>query len=82
MPTITGIRLRAIRVSSVAKSSGFGPSATTMKGAALPGAYWLGTNTETVRVQGAGRLVVTTSFAGSAGSGVPKVPGSRAMPVG
>ena len=39
-----------------------------------------GTETATLRVKRAGWLVVTTSSAGSAGSTVPKVLASRAMP--
>ena len=82
MPTITGMRFCAMRFSSVVKSRGSGPSAPMMKGADVPATYCAGTKTDTVRVQGAGRLVGTSSLAGLVGSGVPKVPASRAMPVG
>ena len=51
-----------------------------MNGATVPGTYCFGTYTATCRVYGAGWLVVTISLAGSFGSGVPNVPGSRAMP--
>src|SRR5690242_2460061 len=51
-----------------------------MKGAGVPGTYWFGTYTVTRRVYGAGWLVVTIILAGSLGSAVPKVFGSRAMP--
>ena len=51
-----------------------------MNGTTVPGTYCCGTYTATRRVYGAGALVVTSSFAGLFGSGVPNVPCSRAMP--
>ena len=72
--TITGTRFCAIRLSSAVNNNGSGPSAPTMNGTIVPGAYCCGMYTATRRVYGAGALVVTSSFAGLFGSGVPNVP--------
>ena len=64
MAIITGTRFCAIRLSSAVNSAWSGPSAPTMNGAAVPGTYCFGTYTATLRVYGAGWLVVTISLAG------------------
>src|SRR5881394_437487 len=67
---ITGSRLAAIMLSSaVNRAASFGPSAPTMKGTTVPGTYCFGTYTPTLRVYGAGWLVIIRRGRASAPAG-------------
>src|SRR6185437_4842928 len=80
MAIIAGTLPSAIRLSNTVKSKLSGPSAPTINGALVPATYCFGTYTATWRVYDAEWLVVTINLAGFAGSTVPNVLGSLAMP--
>ena len=81
MATITGTRFCAIRCVERLEQQRIGTvSADDERHERARARTACGMYTATRRVYGAGALVVTSSFAGLFGSGVPKVPCSRRMP--